>query len=89
MKRLLAIGLLAVGACAANHNVAQSGTSQTQWRSLMDPAAWRGYKVDTIPSRWMFANGMLSKTRPVPDIGPRRDMAMFTNAARRTPDERY
>ena len=68
MKRLLAIGLLAVGACAANHNVAQSGASQTQWRSLMDPAAWRGYKVDTIPSRWSFANGVLSKTRPVPDI---------------------
>jgi hypothetical protein len=41
---------------------------QGPWRSLSEPGAWRGYKTDTIPSRWSFANGVLSKTRPVADV---------------------
>jgi hypothetical protein len=38
------------------------------WKSLNDRSAWRGYKTDTIPSRWTFTDGVLSKTRPVADI---------------------
>lgn len=48
-----------------------------EWRSLSDPAAWRGYKTDTIPSRWSFANGVLSKTRPVADIVSRDEFGNF------------
>ena len=47
------------------------------WRSLNDASAWRGYKSDTIPSRWSFADGMLSKTRPVADIVSRDEFADF------------
>jgi hypothetical protein len=71
---LVAIALVA-GACARNQPgpvqpspVARSAAATGSWRSMNDPSAWRGYKVDTIPSRWTFTNGVLSKSRPVPDI---------------------
>jgi len=54
-----------------------SQTSQNGWRSLSDASAWRGYKADTIPSRWSFANGVLSKTRPVDDIVSKDQFANF------------
>ena len=76
-----------VGACmhpspagTASGGVSASTAStmaQGGWRSLSDPSAWRGYKTDTIPSRWTFANGVLSKTRPVTDIVSRDEFGDF------------
>jgi len=57
--------------------MASPSVAQGEWRSLSDPSAWRGYKTDTIPSRWMFANGVLSKTRPVADIVSKDEYANF------------
>jgi hypothetical protein len=50
---------------------------QSGWKSLSDPSAWRGYKTDTIPSRWAFEGGVLSKTRPVADIVSKDEYANF------------
>ena len=50
---------------------------QTSWKSLSDPSAWRGYKTDTIPSRWAFEGGVLSKSRPVGDIVSKGEYGNF------------
>jgi 3-keto-disaccharide hydrolase len=50
---------------------------QGSWKSLSDPSAWRGYKTDTIPSRWTFEEGVLSKTRPVGDIVSKDEYGNF------------
>jgi len=50
---------------------------QTRWKSLSDPSAWRGYKTDSIPSRWAFEGGVLSKTRPVADIVSKDEYGNF------------
>jgi hypothetical protein len=79
------VGLaLAVSACAHQGGPSAVGTVPSpsrvplgEWRSLNDPSAWRGYKTDTIPSRWSFANGVLSKTRPVADIVSRDEFGNF------------
>jgi hypothetical protein len=75
---------LAAGACAHSGMSSPGGSAasvtpagQGSWRSLEDPSAWRGYKTDTIPSRWTFANGVLSKTRPVADIVSRDEFGDF------------
>jgi hypothetical protein len=54
-----------------------AATGQAAWRSLNDPSAWRGYKSDAIPSAWTFANGVLTKTRPVEDIVSRDEFGNF------------
>ena len=79
---MVAIALVA-GACVAQSAgrcsrspVAGDGGAGG-WRSLNEPSAWRGYKVDTIPSRWTFANGVLSKTRPVTDIVSKDEFGDF------------
>jgi len=82
---LVAIALLAA-ACAHNpppvmedqgSPVRQSNAGGSAWKSLNEPSAWRGYKVDTIPSRWTFANGVLSKARPVTDIVSKDEFGNF------------
>jgi hypothetical protein len=50
---------------------------QSAWKSLSDAKAWRGYKTDTIPSRWTFEEGVLSKTRPVADIVSKDEYGNF------------
>jgi len=69
--KIVAIALVA-GACSHNPPSVQpspaAGGGGGGWKSMNDPSAWRGYKVDTIPSRWTFKDGVLSKSRPVPDI---------------------
>jgi len=50
---------------------------QASWKSLSDPSAWRGYKTDTIPSRWAFEGGVLSKSRPVGDIVSKGEYGNF------------
>jgi hypothetical protein len=86
LRRTSIILALAMAANACAHNpgmtspngtMASSNARPGGWQSLNDPSAWRGYKSDTIPSRWMFANGVLSKTRPVADIVSRNEYANF------------
>jgi hypothetical protein len=68
MRRTL-IALLVVCACSRPQTESQAQASRPgEWRSLMTPSAWRGYKVDTMPSQWTFSNGVLAKMRPVADI---------------------
>ncbi len=68
-------------ACTTHPSTGVSPASATvapgQWRSLSDPGAWRGYKTDTIPARWTFANGVLSKTRSVADIVSKDEFGNF------------
>ena len=82
---LVAIALVAA---ACSHNpppvmqdqgspVQRPSSGRGEWKSLNDPSAWRGYKVDTIPSRWTFAKGVLSKTRPVTDIVSKDEFGDF------------
>src|ERR1044071_3165873 len=85
----LTLVAIALVASACSHNpppVTGTGGSAGQpsnpssaggWKSMNDPSAWRGYKVDTIPSRWSFANGVLSKTRPVTDIVSKEEFGDF------------
>ena len=81
---MLAIALVTV-ACSHNPPTAQPspaaaagvGGGGSGWKSLSDISAWRGYKTDTVPSRWTFANGVLSKARPVADIVSREEFGDF------------
>ena len=78
--KIVAIALVA-GACSHSPPSVQpspaAAASGGGWKSLSEPSAWRGYKVDTIPSRWTFANGVLSKTRPVTDIVSKDEFGDF------------
>ncbi|MEP6491524.1 MAG: DUF1080 domain-containing protein [bacterium] len=77
--------ILLLGACRPTPPLVQaspggqgsSSRTQSGWRSLNDASAWRGYKADTIPSRWSFVDGVLSKTRPVADIVSRDEFGDF------------
>src|ERR1043165_1668839 len=75
----LSAAVFAAEGCSRNGHAA--GTTQqpqqSAWRSLMSPSAWRGYKTDTIPSEWKFADGMLSKARPVADIVSKDEFGNF------------
>ncbi len=82
----IALGLALTVACtrqsAANAGQSASAPAAANaepgpWRSLMDAKLWRAYRADTIPSRWSFADGMLSKTRPVEDIVTRDEFGDF------------
>ncbi|HEY4306065.1 MAG TPA: DUF1080 domain-containing protein [Gemmatimonadaceae bacterium] len=83
----LIAGLALVASACAHHNTMSgsgaaasasvAGAGAGAWKSLNDPSSWRGYKTDTIPSRWMFANGVLSKTRPVADIVSKEEYGNF------------
>jgi hypothetical protein len=81
LMRLLLVAALLIGACARNQSTkaeTAAGTlAQSEWRSLSTPSAWRGYKVDTIPSRWTWTDGVLSKTRPVGDIVTKDEFGNF------------
>jgi hypothetical protein len=66
-----------VGPTAAASTSASAVTPAGSWKSLNDPSAWRGYKVDTIPSRWKFQDGVLSKTQPVTDIVSKDEFGDF------------
>jgi hypothetical protein len=74
----------ALAACSSTHatpmaaNQAPAMTqSPANWISLADPSRWRGYKAEAIPAGWMFANGVLSKTRPVEDLVSRDQFGDF------------
>ena len=81
----LIVGLaLAASACTHQSGMSASRSAPApsrapagEWRSLSDPSAWRGYKTDSIPSRWTFTGGVLSKTRPVADIVSKDEFSNF------------
>jgi hypothetical protein len=81
LSRFVVASALLAAACmhSASSTMASSAISPIQpgWHSLNDPSAWRGYKADTIPSRWTFSNGVLSKTRPVDDIVSKDEFGDF------------
>lgn len=56
---------------------AGAASSQRAWTSLSNASAWRGYKTDAIPSAWTFADGVLSKTRPVADVVSKDEYGNF------------
>jgi len=47
-----------------------AGQMAAGWRSLLDPSLsqWRGYKQQTVPAGWSFANGVLTKTGSAEDL---------------------
>ncbi len=82
----IALALAITVGCSSQHAAtagqtasapAASSVAPGPWRSLMDAKQWRAYRADTVPSRWTFADGMLSKTRPVEDIVTRDEFGNF------------
>jgi 3-keto-disaccharide hydrolase len=74
--------LLAAGACHRGVVVQSGGAAapvsgQSAWKSLSSASEWRGYKTDAIPAAWTFADGVLSKTRPVADIVSKDEYGNF------------
>jgi hypothetical protein len=49
------------------------------WRALFGPglSEWRGYKQQTVPSGWSFANGLVTKTGTTVDIITRDQFGNF------------
>lgn len=78
MKRAF-VAALVVCACSRSDVVSQqpAGKARDGWQSLSNPSMWRGYKTDTIPGAWTFADGVLSKARPVADIVTKNQYANF------------
>ena len=74
---VLAAAVFTTESCARTSHAQSSSAAQKPWRSLMTPSAWRGYKSDSIPSAWKFADGTLSKSRPVADIVSRDEFDNF------------
>ena len=72
MRRAFFIALTAVASAGS-----LAAQKPGEWKSLMTASAWRGYKADTVPSQWLFAEGMLSKSRPVADIMSRDQFGNF------------
>lgn len=71
--RALAAAVLVLTACAPF----RPGRAQAGWKSLSDPAAWHGYRKPELPAGWTFANGQLSKDRPVEDLISRETFGDF------------
>ena len=71
-----ALALLAITSCVGRTR----DTSAGDWRPLFDGtsmSAWRGYKMDTMPSHWAIIDGALTKTEPTEDIVTREKFADF------------
>jgi hypothetical protein len=49
------------------------------WRALFGPglSEWRGYKQQTVPAGWSFANGLVTKTGTTDDIITRDQFGNF------------
>jgi hypothetical protein len=56
---------------------AQTGEQPMGWRSLMDPAAWRGYMKQDLPSGWQFSGGVLTRVAQAGDIVTREIFRNF------------
>lgn len=87
LVRRAALSFVVLGAvgCVArttpgDASAATSTASADGWRTLFDGSntnAWRGYKLDTIPSGWRIVDGTLMKTEPTEDIVTREQFGDF------------
>ena len=86
----LAGAIAAIAACKSSPQSSDSSTTpavasttsapDTMWRTLFDGtsmAAFRGYKMDTMPSGWRIADGTLTKDASVEDIVTRDQFGNF------------
>jgi len=70
----LRVAVLCLSLTACAHAVTSS------WTTLFDgsgTAAWRGYRMDTLPSGWRIVDGTLSRVGPGGDIITREKYANF------------
>ena len=79
----------AVASCGSSYSSSGAGAAPAPapavaaagpWRSLFDGtsmAAWRGYKMDSLPSGWTVANGVITKTKGTDDIVTRDQFGDF------------
>lgn len=75
-----ALAILAFSACATTAQSRSTATTRGEWRTLFDgtsASAWRGYKMDTMPSGWNVVNGTLGKTKATGDIITRDQFGDF------------
>jgi hypothetical protein len=87
-KVTLALAMLISVACVARKPssdtsrgaMSNSTTNSGEWKALFDGSsttAWRGYKMDTMPSGWHIADGTLTKSDPTEDIVTRDTFGDF------------
>lgn len=77
---LSVLTLIALPACITTARVGSAQAKRGEWRTLFDgktASAWRGYKLDTMPSGWTIANGTLGKVKGTVDIISRDEFADF------------
>ena len=75
----LPVLLLALG-CAGHAHHDDTPPVTADWRVLFDgtsTAAWRGYKMDSLPSGWRIADGALTRVSGGGDIVTRDQFANF------------
>ena len=83
---MLALMVSMSGACVARTKSADTTHASTttssskEWKVLFDGSsmnAWRGYKMDTMPSGWHIVDGTLTKGAPTEDIVTREQFGDF------------
>jgi hypothetical protein len=76
-RSIRALALLFTGALALPLT-AQSSATAAEWIDLSSPAAWRGYRLDTLPTAWRFdQDGVLTFSGAGGDIITRRPFGDF------------
>src|SRR5438132_554165 len=61
-------------------NAAGAPAPDGGWRSLIEQSsapAWRGYRMDSLPTGWAVADGVLSKQGSVEDLVTRDEFGDF------------
>ncbi len=86
---LVAAAFILTGGCAGNSQTSSAGlgamtsvnsADSAGWRTLFDGrslAAFRGYRMDTMPSGWHIVDGTLTKSGSVDDLVTREKFANF------------
>jgi hypothetical protein len=83
MRTRIVFAALVVAAChpggvrAPVRTGATIAQASSQWRNMAAAAAWRGYKAQSVPNGWTFADGVISKTRGIEDIISRDEFGNF------------
>ena len=68
---------VAAGAGLPGSPAPTAALATNQSRSLVDSAAWRAYRADTLPTGWRVADGMLTKSDVTGDIVTREQYGDF------------
>ena len=77
---LTLLAVLALTGCTTTAKSSSAQTKRGEWRTLFDgktASAWRGYKMDTMPSGWIIADGTLGKVKGTMDIISRDEFSDF------------